>query len=93
MLPQEREGRSWVPVYYLKRWFIVLANNHVVEGAETVIVRLNDRREFVAEIVGTDPRSMLRYQNLMRPTFRCKLLDSDMSHVDSGLLRLIAALA
>jgi len=35
----------------------VLTNNHVVEGADTVIVRLNDRREFEAEVVGTDPRS------------------------------------
>jgi len=35
----------------------VLTNNHVVEGADEVMVRLNDRREFVATIVGTDPRS------------------------------------
>ncbi|GGC81012.1 DegQ family serine endoprotease [Marinobacter halophilus] len=35
----------------------VLTNNHVVEGADEVIVRLNDRREFQATIVGTDPRS------------------------------------
>ncbi|HLV78281.1 MAG TPA: DegQ family serine endoprotease [Marinobacter sp.] len=35
----------------------VLTNNHVVEGADEVIVRLNDRREFKATIVGTDPRS------------------------------------
>jgi serine protease Do len=33
----------------------VLTNNHVVEGADQVIVRLNDRREFQATIVGTDP--------------------------------------
>ncbi len=35
----------------------VLTNNHVVEGADEVVVRLNDRREFAAVIVGTDPRS------------------------------------
>lgn len=35
----------------------VLTNNHVVEGADDVIVRLSDRREFTAAIVGTDPRS------------------------------------
>ncbi len=35
----------------------VITNNHVVADAREVIVRLNDRREFVAEIVGTDRRS------------------------------------
>jgi serine protease Do len=35
----------------------ILSNNHVVEGAETVIVRLLDRREFRAKVVGTDPNT------------------------------------
>ncbi|WP_235898567.1 DegQ family serine endoprotease [Parahaliea maris] len=37
----------------------IVTNNHVVEGASSVLVRLNDRREYDAEVVGTDPRSDL----------------------------------
>ena len=35
----------------------VLTNNHVIEGAEEIIVRLHDRRQFVAELIGRDPNS------------------------------------
>ncbi|MDA8752723.1 trypsin-like peptidase domain-containing protein, partial [Halieaceae bacterium] len=37
----------------------VVTNNHVVEGADSVLVRLLDRREYEAEVIGTDPRSDL----------------------------------
>lgn len=37
----------------------IVTNNHVVEGADSVLVRVIDRREFEAEVVGTDPRSDL----------------------------------
>lgn len=35
----------------------ILTNNHVVEGADTVTVRLHDRRQLIATVIGTDPRS------------------------------------
>ncbi len=35
----------------------ILTNHHVVEGADEVTVRLNDRREFEAKVVGSDKRS------------------------------------
>jgi serine protease Do len=35
----------------------ILTNNHVVTGAEKVVVRLSDRRELDAKVVGTDEKS------------------------------------
>lgn len=35
----------------------VLTNNHVVDGADEIIVRLHDRRQYVAELIGKDARS------------------------------------
>ena len=38
---------------------IVITNHHVVDGAKHVVVRLPNRQEFDAEIIGADPRSDL----------------------------------
>ena len=35
----------------------IITNHHVVDGADQIIVRLADRREFEAELVGSDPLS------------------------------------
>ena len=36
---------------------LILTNNHVIDGASTINVTLEDRRRFEAEVVGTDPKS------------------------------------
>ncbi|MEM1081749.1 MAG: Do family serine endopeptidase [Pseudomonadota bacterium] len=33
---------------------LIITNHHVIEDADEIIVRLSDRREFVAELVGSD---------------------------------------
>jgi len=35
----------------------ILTNNHVVEGADELKVSLNDGREFIAKVIGTDPKT------------------------------------
>jgi serine protease Do len=35
----------------------ILTNNHVIDGASDIKVQLNDRREFQAKLVGTDPKT------------------------------------
>lgn len=37
----------------------VLTNNHVIEGADEIFVRFNDRRELKATLIGSDKRSDL----------------------------------
>ena len=35
----------------------ILTNNHVVDGADTIRVKLNDGREFTAKVIGRDPKT------------------------------------
>jgi serine protease Do len=36
---------------------LILTNNHVVEDADKITVKLADKREFIAKVIGTDPQS------------------------------------
>ena len=51
----------------------VLTNHHVVEGANTVRIKLSDRREFTAKVVGSDEQSdvaLLKIAATGLPTLR-----------------------
>ncbi|MEO0436909.1 MAG: Do family serine endopeptidase [Pseudomonadota bacterium] len=55
----QRERMATGSGFILSEDGYVVTNNHVVEGADKITVRLSDRREFDAEVVGLDPRSDL----------------------------------
>ncbi len=51
----------------------ILTNNHVIEGADEIIVRLSDRSELVAKLVGADPRTdvaLLKVKGKDLPTLK-----------------------
>ena len=56
--PRTREAVSYGSGFIFKDQYL-LTNFHVVEDATEIIVSLNDRREFLAEVVGVDPLSDL----------------------------------
>ena len=55
--PEEEQFRSLGSGLIVSADGYVLTNAHVVEGADEIVVRTNDRREFVATLVGADKRS------------------------------------
>lgn len=56
--PRDRsEGSALGSGFIISEDGYILTNNHVVESAERVIVRLHDRRQLTARVIGADPRS------------------------------------
>lgn len=55
--PREFENKSLGSGFIISGDGYILTNAHVVEGADEVTVRLTDKREFKAKIIGADKRS------------------------------------
>ncbi|MDR1607706.1 MAG: DegQ family serine endoprotease [Deltaproteobacteria bacterium] len=45
----------------------IITNNHVVEGADEIKVKLDDKQEIAAEVVGRDPKTDLALIKLSKP--------------------------
>jgi len=53
----ERESRSLGSGFIISSDGYILTNSHVVAAADDITVKLNDKREFTAEVIGVDPRT------------------------------------
>ncbi len=54
---EEFDSKSLGSGFIISEDGYVITNNHVIKDATEIVVRLTDRRELVAELVGSDPRS------------------------------------
>jgi serine protease Do len=54
---QEQESQSLGSGFIISSDGYIMTNAHVVDGADKVTVRLTDRREFRAKVIGTDKRT------------------------------------
>ncbi len=55
--PEEFDAKSLGSGFIISADGYIFTNNHVIKDAEEIIVRLSDRRELVAKVIGTDERS------------------------------------
>jgi len=53
----DNETHSLGSGFIVSRDGYVVTNHHVISGADEIIVKLNDRRELVAKVIGSDKRS------------------------------------
>lgn len=84
---RQREAQSLGSGFIISSDGYVMTNNHVIDGADEILVRLSDRSELKAKLVGTDPRTdvaLLKIDGKDLPTV--KLGNSDRLKVGEWVL-------
>ena len=55
--PQERQSSALGSGFIIEEKGIVVTNNHVIDGAEDIVVQVNGEKKFNAKVIGADPLS------------------------------------
>ena len=86
--PQERQSSALGSGFIIDENGIVVTNNHVIEGAEDIIVQVNGDKEFKAKVIGADPLSDIAVLKLdTKEKFKpVKFGDSDKARIGDWVI-------
>ena len=86
--PTERQISSLGSGFIIDKKGIVITNNHVIQGAEDIIVKVNGKKEFKAKVLGSDPLSDIAViQIISDETFvPVKFGDSDKARIGDWVI-------
>jgi len=86
--PQERQSSALGSGFIIDENGIVITNNHVIQGADDIIVRVDGDKEFKAEVIGADPLSDIAVLKLdTKEKFKpVKFGDSDKARIGDWVI-------
>ncbi len=86
--PQKRKASALGSGFIIDSKGIVITNNHVIKGAEDIIVKVDGKKEYTAKVLGADPLSdiaVLKIESLekFKPV---KFGDSDKARIGDWVI-------
>ena len=86
--PQERQSSALGSGFIIDEDGIVITNNHVIQGADDIIVRVNGDKEFKAQVIGADPLSDIAVLKLetKEKFIPVKFADSDKARIGDWVI-------
>ena len=86
--PQKRKAYALGSGFIIDEKGIVITNNHVIQDADDILVRVNGNKEYEATIIGTDPLSdiavlQIKSKDKFQPV---KFGDSDKSRIGDWVI-------
>ena len=86
--PQKRKSAALGSGFIIDKKGIVITNNHVIQNAEDIVVKVDGDKEFKAKIIGADPLSDIAVlQIISKETFKpLKFGDSDKARIGDWVI-------
>ena len=86
--PQERQAYALGSGFIIDEKGIVITNNHVIQNAEDILVRVNGDEEYKAKIIGKDPLSDIAVLQIEadKKFIPVKFGDSDKSRIGDWVI-------